>query len=166
AEASESRHHLIEDEQDVMTAKHRYDLLEIPLRRRNQAPRAHDRLGEECSDRVRTLALNELLELAREMAGELPFAHAGRRLPVMMWTGGMKDGTEGHVEQRVHAGQAGQASRGDSRPVISVPAGDHLLLLGEPAQIVVVPDQLQLRLVGIAPGGAEEYAGHGDWRAG
>src|SRR6185437_3602710 len=104
AEPAEPRDHLIEHEQDVMTAKHRHDLLEVTLRRGNQAPRPHDRLGEECSDRVRTLALNELLELAREMAGELPLGHAGRRLPVMMGASGVQDGTERHIEQRVHSG--------------------------------------------------------------
>ena len=55
--ARKAADHLIGNEQDVVLAQDRLDLLEITLRRKNRPARAHDRLGEKCRDGVGSFRL-------------------------------------------------------------------------------------------------------------
>ncbi len=74
--------------------------------------------------------------------------------------------TEGQVETGMHAGQPGQPTRHDRDAVIAAAARDDLLLLRHAPGVVVVPDQLDLRVVRIRAGVAEEDLRHRNRRAG
>src|SRR2546429_4756831 len=50
--------------------------------------------------------------------------------------------------------------------MIGLPSSDDLLLSRATQQVVVIPDQLQLGLVGIASRGSEEHSRHRNRRAG
>ena len=52
-------------------AKDRLQLLEVSLRRDQDPARAHDRFGDESAYRVRTLALDQALDLGDQPVGEL-----------------------------------------------------------------------------------------------
>ena len=78
----------------------------------------------------------------------------------MIRAGRVQDGAHRQIEQRMHARQAGETCGGDSGAMVGIPATDDLLLLGKAPQIVVVPDELQLGLVGIASRSAEEDPRH------
>src|SRR3546814_10783932 len=69
---------------------------------------------------------------------------------------GVQDAGHRQVEGLVHVRQAGQARRGQRRTVIALGPRDDLLLLRPPERVVVVPDQLQDRVVRLRPRIGEE----------
>ena len=76
--------------------------------------------------------------------GELPVVRAHR----------VPDLRQRQVERLVEHRQAGQAAGHQARAVIAALARDDLLLLGPAEHVVVVPDQLDLGLVGVRAGQA------------
>ena len=62
----------------------------------------------------------------------------------------------------MQAVQPGQPGRSHGDAVITTPAGDDLLLLGPAQDVVVVPDQLDLGVVGVGTAVAEEHLRHRD----
>ena len=70
-------YHIIGDEQDIVPAqRHGLHLLEIALRRDDRAARSHDRLGEECGDRLGSFRFNEAFERSGHARRELALALA------------------------------------------------------------------------------------------
>ena len=65
---------------------------------------------------------------------------------------------QGQVEAAVVGRQAGEAARRDGDAVVAAFARDELLLLGPADGVVVEPDELDDRVIGLGPGIGEEDA--------
>ena len=69
---------------------------------------------------------------------------------------GVQDAVHRQIEKGVIDRQTGQACAGQRDPVIALLAADDLLLLGPADRIIVIADQLDLRVVGVRAGAAEQ----------
>ncbi len=74
----------------------------------------------------------------------------------------MTDHRQGHVETRMEAVEAGEPGRSHGDAVVTTPAGNDLFLLGPAQDVVVVPDQFQVGVVGVGTAIAEKDARHRD----
>ncbi len=90
AGASEPADHLIGDEPDIVLGEDLAELLEIALGRNDHAARSHDRLGDEGGDRIRTLPLDQVLDLLHHAVGELLLRLARLAVAVVMRAGDMQ----------------------------------------------------------------------------
>ena len=133
---------LVGDHQHVVLLEHRLDLLEIRPRRDHRAARAQHRLGHEGRHRLRALGEDELLQLLGAAARERLLALARKGVAVVVVAAGVEDVRDGKVKALVHRGQTGERPGRHRDAVITVLAGDDLLLLRLAAGVVVVPDEL------------------------
>ena len=155
AEPAEAGDDLVGDQQHVVFLQHRLDLLPVAGRRRHDAAGAEDRLADEGGDRVRPLGQDHLLELVGAVLRELLLAHRAVGAAEIIGRLGVQDRRARQVEGVVEEVEAGQRAGHDARAVIAAPARDDLLLLGPAEHVVVVPDQLDVGLVGVGAGQAE-----------
>lgn len=155
AEAAETGHHLVSDQQDVVFLKHGLDLVPITPGRRYDAAGAEDGLADEGRDRFRTFREDHFLQLVGTKLRELFLAHRAVRAAEIIRRFGMQDRHARQVEGLVEEFEAGQTSGHDAGSVIAAPARDDLLLFRPPEDVVVIPDQLNVGLVGIGAGKTE-----------
>jgi hypothetical protein len=73
----------------------------------------------------------------------------------------MQDRCAGQVEEVVKRSQSREAAAHQAGAMVAAPAGDDLFLLRTTEDVVDVPDQLEIGLVGVRSGEAEEHAAHG-----
>jgi len=111
-------------------------------RRHHHPARAHQRLADEGGDGARALAFDHRFQLGQQAGGERGFRLALQPEAVEMRAGQMHDRDRRQVEIAVVVGQAGQAARGDGDAVITLGAGEELLLGRAAKRVVHVPDQL------------------------
>ncbi len=95
-----------------------------------------------------------------QMRGELALVDARFRVPEVMRRHRVQHRPLRQVERVVVVVEAGEAARHDGAAVIAAPARDDLLLVRAPEDVVVVPDDLELGLVGIRAREAELDALH------
>jgi hypothetical protein len=109
-------------------------------------------------DRLRTFLDDQRIEFVGEPRGEFLLALAVLREAVMVRAAGVQEARQaGHVEVAMVAGNAGERSGGDGDAVIGLHAADDLFLLRQAARIVEIPDELDLGVVGLRAGIAEEH---------
>ena len=110
ADAPEAAHHLVTDQQDVVTLEHGLDGLPVALRRRHDATGAQHRLADEGADGLRPFGLDHRLELVGTPGGEFTLAHLGafRGATVVVRRFGMQDAGDRQIEVIMEGRQAGQ----------------------------------------------------------
>ena len=108
---------------------------------------------------------DHLLELVGAVLRELLLAHGAVGAAEIIRRLGVQDRRARQVEGVVEKVEAGQRPGHDARAVIAAPARDDLLLLRPAEHVVVVPDQLDVGLVGVGTRQAEIDAGHAFRRA-
>ena len=160
AETPEAGHDLVGDQQDIVLLEDRLDRLPIAGRRRHDAAGPEHRLADESGDRVGALALDQRLQLAHAMRDEVRLAHREVGPAKVVGRLGVEDAVERQVELLVEELQPGERAGDEPRAVIAAPARDDLLLLGALQDIVVVPDELDVGLVGVGAAEPEIDARH------
>ena len=96
----------------------------------------------------------------RDEAGRvLLLGLAGLGILAVVRTVGVEDARHRQVEVGVEHGETRQAGRGDGGAVVGSLARDDLLLLRAPERVVVVPGDLDLRVVGLRARVGEEHLG-------
>ena len=138
--------------------EHGLDLREVAVRRQQHAADAHQWLRDERRDRVRPFAHDQLLEARREPRRVVVLALAGARAAIVVRRVRVQERRQRHVEQLVKRRQAREPADAERRAVVTLRARDDLLLLRPPERVVVVPDELDLRVVGVRARVAEEHA--------
>ena len=93
-------------------------------------------------------------ELGRAAPGEVQLALARLGVLPIVRAQRVADLRQRQVERLVEQRQAREAAGHQAGAVIAALARDDLLLLGQAAHVVVVPDQLDLGLVGVRAGQA------------
>ena len=143
-----------------MAAKDRLDLREVGRGRHDDAAGSHHRLYEHRGDRFRPLAQDQRLQAVGEAGGERLLALAIVGEPPMMRAFGVQDARDRQVEVTVVGRQAGEAGGRDGDAVIRALAGDDLLLFRPAERVIVVPDQLDRRVVRFRSGVGEQHLRH------
>ena len=164
AGAPEAADDLVRDEGDVIVAQDRLDFLEVGLRRHNHATRTHDRLGDERRDRLRALALDQRFELASKARGELFLGLAFLAVAIEVRLLGVQNPSDRKIEIGMEDRDAGKAAGRDRHAMVGVYPRDDLLLVRLADGVVVIPLQLDLRIIGLAAGAGEEHLGSRAWR--
>ncbi len=146
-----------------MRPQHRLDGRVVAFGRHDHAARAHHGLHDHGADRVGALGLDQGFQVGHQLGHELGVRQAAA-FPEPVRRRGVADEGEWQVEARVIAAQARQARGRDRHAVVAAVAGDDLLLGGPVADVVVIPDELDLRVVGVRARIAEEHLRHGHRR--
>ncbi len=157
AEPPEAADHLVGDHQHIVACEHFLDPGEIPRRWHHGPARAHHRLGNEGGDGIRALAQDLFFQFGCEAGGEFLLALALMRKPVMVRAGGVQDIGDGQIEIGMVGRQSRQRGGGDGDAVIALEAGDDLLLLRASASVIIIPDQLDLAVIGLRARRGEEH---------
>ena len=126
-QAAKPADHLVGNHVDVVFGADRRNICEIGLRRNDHAARAHDRLGNECRHGFRTLARDQIIELARQPCGEGLLGLAVGCEAIVMRAGRVKDAGDRQVEIGVVVRQAAQRRGRDRDAVIGFHPADDLL---------------------------------------
>ena len=140
-----------------MLLEDRLHLVVVAAARDDHAAGAHHRLGDEGRDGLRPFPLDHGFQRCGHAVGEILLALAFQALPPVVRAIGVQHPLEGQVEGLVVERNTGEAPgrRGDA--VVGAEARDDLLLLGPAAQVVVVADQLELRVVPVRARESEEH---------
>ena len=154
----ETAHHLVVDEMHAVLRQHCLDLPVVPFGRHDDAAGREHGLRNERGHGLRSLGDDQRFELLREPRRETVLRLALAGLAVVVRVGGVQDVRDRQVEVLVERRQAGQAAARNGDAVVAPEARDDLLLLGLADEVVVVPHQLDLRVVGVRPRQAEEHA--------
>jgi hypothetical protein len=163
--AAEAGNNFVGDEQDVVFAQHGLHCGPVAGWRRHEAAGAENRLADKAADGVGIFAEDKRFELRGAAGGKLLLGLVLLRFaqlcaPVVMGCAGAQDGWDGQVHQIVVEAEPGHGAGHDGVAVVTAFAGDDALLAGFADEVVVVPDELGLSLVGIGAGGAvEDLAG-------
>ena len=128
--------------------------------RRNYAACAHDRFTDKGRDGVRAFAFDQRFEFGGAMRGELLFGHVDVRTAEVIRRLGVGDLFERQIEFRMEQTKARQRPRHQARAVIAAPARDDLFLFGSTEDVVVIPNEFDVRLVRIRPRQAKVNLGH------
>ena len=149
--------HLVADDIQIVFGAHRHDLREIGPRRHDDAARAHYRLGNERSDRIRPFLDNQCVKFGGEPGGEVFLGLAVFGEAVIMRTAGVQKAAQRNVEIAMIAFKAGQRGGRDGNAVIGLQPADDFLFERKPAGIVEIPDELDLGVVCFRAGIAKEH---------
>ena len=163
AQAAEPADHFIGDEQDVVLAQDRLHGFIIARRRRDHAACAHQRLHDHGGNRVGAFRCDQRLQIGHQLGGEFGIGQA-MAFPQPARRHGVADHRQRQIEPGMQAGQAGHARRHDRHAMIAALAGDDLLLLRPAQDVVVIPGQFDLRVVGVGPAVAIEHTRHAGGR--
>ena len=151
--------------QNIVLGQHLLDGGPVAFGRRHDAAGAEDGLADEGGDGFRSLGQDQLLQLGRAVLGEVLLA-LGRVLAAeVVGRFRVQDRRPRQVEGLVEELQAGQGAGHDAGAVIAAPARDDLLFLRPAQHVVVVPDQLDVGLVGVRAREAEIDPAHARGRA-
>ena len=154
---AEAADHLVDDQQDVVTAKDLPDLREIPLGGQDHAADPHDRLCDERGDGIRSMIQDLGLQLACEAVRKRLFGLPVPGLPEEAWQVGGNHFFEVRIQVLVHVRHSAQAC-GENRGSVVGAAPGHDLALGGLAQgLVIAPGHLDGRLVGLGPRAGEKH---------
>ena len=156
--ASEGGDHLVGDQQHVVLAKHALDGFPVARRWRQYAARADDRLSNESANGFGAFLQDEPLQFVGAALRE--GARVDLRSPEGIRGDRVLHQCEGQVEAAVVVRQPGQACRHRGGTVVPALACNDLLLLGLADDVVVVPNQLDLGLVGVRTREAKKDALH------
>src|SRR5262249_30053453 len=108
AQAPKPADHLVGDHVEVVFPADLADPGEVSLRRHDDAARTHDRLSDECGDRLRPLADNHRFEFGRKPGRELLFGLAWKGKAIVMRTARVKNARNRKIEVGVVGGEPGQ----------------------------------------------------------
>ena len=158
--AAKAGDHLIRDHQHVILAQDLLDLRKIAFGRKDHPAGTHHRLGNKGGHGVRAFGEDHLLELLRAPFREIALTHARFRVAPIVRRLRMENHRQRQIERRMEARQASQTGRRHRDPVIATHARDDFLLLGLAANIVVIPDQFDVGVVGVRARIAEEDLAH------
>ena len=132
ARARPAAHDFVAHEEDAVLLEQRLEALEVALRRRKDAVRARDRLDEHRGDVLRALVLDDFLEVAQVVGGDLLVGVAEAEL------------IRPRVHHAHHAGHAGfgrpaariagERDRAVGRAVVAAVADEDLVAAGEQAR--------------------------------
>src|SRR4029077_4506489 len=119
---------------------------------------AHNRLGYERADRIGPFASDNRLDCGDHSVAERRFVFAVLGEPIVMWATGVD-----HVGWRQIPGvmiDRNPCEAGSGRGETMIPAGgrDDLLLVWLTSQVIVVANQLVVRVIGVGTRAAEEHA--------
>ena len=128
ARPPEAADDLIRDHRDAVLFQHRQDRLEIALGGRNDPARALNGFRKEARDGVGALALDRLVQLARQAGGELGLGLSGLAIAPVMRAGQVDEARQRQAEDLV-VRLARHAGRDRRHAVIGVPARQDLALL-------------------------------------
>ena len=123
--------------------------------------RAEHGFGDERSDGVGSLVEDQLLQFVRHAGRERFLGFPVPRVVIIMGTGRVQDVGDGRVEILVGIGKPGETRRRQGDAVIRASPGDDFFLLRTAADIVVIPDDLDLGVVGFRPRVGKKHLGHG-----
>jgi hypothetical protein len=154
-EPPEAGHHLVGDQQDVVFLQHRLDRRPVARGRRHETARAEHRLADEGGDGLGAFREDQRLQPLGAPGRELFLGHARLGTAEVIGRLGVDHLRQRQVELLVEQLQPRQRAGHQPRAVIAAPARDDLLLLGPAEDVVVVPDQLDVGLVGVRPAEAE-----------
>ncbi len=164
AQTAEAAHHFVADQQDVVLLQHLLDRRPVTHRWRQNTAGAHHRLADKGRDRIGAFLRDQLFQLVYAIRDELRFVHASGRLAVPVRANRVLDAFERQIEVLMKTRQARETSGDDARAVIAALARDDLLLVRPALNVVVVPDELDLRFVRIRSGHAVVHLLHPGWR--
>ena len=156
--ASEGGDHLVGDQQHVVLAKHCLDGFPVARRWRQDAAGADHRLGDEGADCFGAFLQDEPLQFIGAALRE--GARVGLGCPEGIRGDRVLHQCKGKVKAAVVVRQPGQACRHRGGAVVPALARNDLFLLGLADDVVVVPNQLDLRLVSVRTREAKEDAFH------
>ena len=152
---------LVGEEQHLVLVEDRLHLLEIGLGRHDAAAAAHHGLGEEGRDGLRPLRHDQLFQVGGEPRGVVLLALARLAVAVEVRAVGLEEEVvDRQVEVRVHLRDAGDAGGAAGHAVEAHEAGDDLLLLRLADGVVVVPGELDQRVVRLGARVGEEDPRH------
>ena len=158
AHAPEGGDHLVSDQKHVILAKHGLNGFPVARRWRQDAARADHRLGDECTHCFGAFLQDEPLQFIGAALRE--GARVGLGCPEGIRRNRVLHQCEGQVKAAVVVRQPGQACRHRGGTVVPALARNDLFLLGLADDVVVVPNQFDLRLVGVRTREAKEDAFH------
>ena len=160
AGAGKAADDLVGDEQDVVLAQDRLDLLEIALRRKDRPAGSHDGLGEKGGDGVGPFRLDERLERLGHAGRKLRLALARLMAAVVMGKLGVLERRERQAEAGVHVRLARETDGGAGVAVVSHPARDDLGSLRLADGVPIIPGELDGGVVRLRARALEDDAGH------
>ena len=96
--AVEAGYDLVGDHQHVVAPEHGLDLLPVGGRRRDRAPSAHHRLGDEGRERLWALVEDELLEFLGATRGERLLGLPVAGVPIVVVGTGVKEASDRQIE--------------------------------------------------------------------
>jgi len=152
AEPPEAGDHLVGDQQDVVLLQDGLDPGEVAGRRHHHAAGALHRLRDEGGHRLRPLALDGVFQFLRQPVDELRLGFSGQAELIEVRAAHAHYVRHGQVEVLVHHRQPRQRRSGQRHPVVTLVAGDDLLLERPTARVVVVANQLEGGVVRLRPG--------------
>lgn len=157
--ATEARDHLVDDREHVVLAADLLHSRPVVGGRHQHPARARDGLADEGGDGLRPFPFDHRVELGHLPVAEglLALARAGEAEGVR--AGEMDRARQRQVEGLVVDRDAGEAAGGEREAVTTAVAAQDLLLFGLAAQIVVVADEFDVRVVGVRTRGAKEHLG-------
>ncbi len=159
SEPAEPSDYLIADQIEIVLGADLRDRGEIASRWHDHAAGPHHRLGNEGRDCVGIFGDDHRFELGGEPGRELLLGLALVREAIVMRACGVADVGDRHVEVDLIVGQAGERRRCDRNAVIRFDAADNLLPARPSERVVHVPDKLDLGVVRLRAGVAEEHLG-------
>ena len=154
AQPAETADHFIGNQQDVVLIEHLADFSPVAFWRWHDTAGAQYWFTDHRGNGIRTFGENHFFEFLCAVNRELLLAHRVIFATVVDRRNGVFDALQRQVEVGVEHRQAGHRTGCNARPVIATVTRDHLLLLFAAKDIVVVPNQLELGLVGIRAGHA------------
>ena len=156
--APEAADHFVVDEEHPVPTQYLLDLRVVAVGRDDYAGDAHHGLGDEGGDGLRTFGTDQVVEFVGEARGEVVLGLAFVGFPVVVRCAGVQHAGNRQVEVRMERGEAGEAAARHRDPVVAGPARDDLLAFRLADDVVVVPHELHLGVVGVGARQSEEHA--------
>ena len=158
AGAAKAAHHFVVDEQNAVALQDRLDRLVITGGWNDQPTGTHQRLGDQGGKGLAALARDDALQFCDQARGELGLALAGSTLAEIVRLGQVDHIAAGQIEVGMKGLQTSQCSRRQGRAVVATDTRQDLLALRLTGHVEVVAQQLDLGIVGVRSGTAEQEA--------
>ena len=150
-QAAKACHHLIGHQQDVMALQHLLDRGPIALWWWHNAARAQDRLADKGRDGVSAFGQDQRLEAGCALGRKFKLGLIAVFATKVIGRIGVKDIVQRQIELVVKHRKPGHRPCHHPRAMIAAPARDDLFLLRTAKDVVVIPDQFDVGLIGIRP---------------
>lgn len=154
----ETANDFIGDQKDIVLIQHLLNGRPVPLWGRNDAAGPKCRFSDKGCNRIWALSKNKGFKFVGAAFGEAFFGFALMRLAIVMWRGCMVHQVQRQVKKLMEERKACQATRNEPGAVITTMSRDDLG--GATENVVVVPGELDIGLVGVGTGQAEINPSH------